>query len=424
MAAAPTRDGPRARPGPPRRPAGSSGAAHRSASARSTSTTSAPPSRTAAASQSGEPAGPTAMPRRSVTGTALAPGACPARHRGGAGPRLSVSGGRAVHFQIPRFRPGGPPGDAGNRPSAIRRSCGEPPRARRRAGLHRSCLRVPGAHQAGRRGHAGHRRGRRGWHVPEPLRARRGVRPGGSPAAAAGAGRPVPGVRPDRHRPRGRAGPRTVPARARETFYIGRLAVADEHRDPVVVDWRAPVAESFYRATGRDPMGLVRRRHFASRGRTLLGIDDELFGAATEALDEGQVQGYGALISALEETRSGQALRHRRHHPGRTGRASSAPSCPACWWSRAARAPARPWWRCTGPPTCSTPTGSRWRARACWWSAPTGCSSPTSSRCCPSLGEAGVQIAVLADLVPHVRVGGYDRPRRSPGSRATCAWST
>jgi len=91
-----------------------------------------------------------------------------------------------------------------------------------------------------------------------------------------------------------------------ERFHIGRVAVADANRDPVVVDWRAPVAEAFYRATGRDPMGLLRRRHFASRGRTLLGIDDELFGAATDALDRGEVQGYGALIAALEESRSGR----------------------------------------------------------------------------------------------------------------------
>ena len=91
-----------------------------------------------------------------------------------------------------------------------------------------------------------------------------------------------------------------------ETYYIGRIAVADEHSDPVVVDWRAPLAESFYRATGVDPMGLRRRRHFASRGTTLLGIDDELFGSATAALDRGQVQGHGALIAALEESRSGR----------------------------------------------------------------------------------------------------------------------
>ena len=52
-----------------------------------------------------------------------------------------------------------------------------------------------------------------------------------------------------------------------EAFHIGRLAVADEDREPVVVDWRAPVAEPFYRATGRDTMGLARRRHFVVEGR-------------------------------------------------------------------------------------------------------------------------------------------------------------
>ena len=69
-----------------------------------------------------------------------------------------------------------------------------------------------------------------------------------------------------------------TPRRRLESFHIGRLAVADEHSEPVVVDWRAPVAEPFYRATGREPMGLARRRHFAVEGRTLLGIEDELFG--------------------------------------------------------------------------------------------------------------------------------------------------
>jgi DNA helicase IV len=65
-----------------------------------------------------------------------------------------------------------------------------------------------------------------------------------------------------------------------DTFYIGRFAVADERQEPIVVDWRAPVAEPFYRATGRAPMGLDRRRHFAARGRQLLGIEDEFFGDA------------------------------------------------------------------------------------------------------------------------------------------------
>ena len=56
------------------------------------------------------------------------------------------------------------------------------------------------------------------------------------------------------------------PAESGERYYIGRLAVSDATQEPVVVDWRAPVAEPFYRATGRDPMDLARRRHFADTG--------------------------------------------------------------------------------------------------------------------------------------------------------------
>ncbi len=88
-----------------------------------------------------------------------------------------------------------------------------------------------------------------------------------------------------------------------DTFHIGRLAVADENQEPVVVDWRAPVAEPFYRATGRQPMGLVRRRHFVSRGREVLDLEDELFDL--DQLDEG-FQGHGALLAALDEARDGQ----------------------------------------------------------------------------------------------------------------------
>ncbi len=108
-----------------------------------------------------------------------------------------------------------------------------------------------------------------------------------------------------------------------ETFHIGRLAIADEESEPVVVDWRAPVAEPFYRATGREPMGLARRRHFAVQGRTLLGLEDELFGDGHLGVghDDGLVadgdaqnrlgpdsglRGYSTLIAALERGRTGQ----------------------------------------------------------------------------------------------------------------------
>ena len=102
-----------------------------------------------------------------------------------------------------------------------------------------------------------------------------------------------------------------------ESFYIGRLAVADAEREPVVVDWRAPVAEPFYRATGREPMGLARRRHFAVDGRALLGIEDELFGEGHLGIghDDGLegveqagtgLRGYGTLLTTLARGRTGQ----------------------------------------------------------------------------------------------------------------------
>jgi len=102
-----------------------------------------------------------------------------------------------------------------------------------------------------------------------------------------------------------------------EAFHIGRLAIADEDREPVVIDWRAPVAEPFYRATGRDPMGIGRRRHFVIEGRSLLGIEDELFGEGHLGLghDEGLggavvanetgLRGYSTLLASLERGRTG-----------------------------------------------------------------------------------------------------------------------
>ena len=61
------------------------------------------------------------------------------------------------------------------------------------------------------------------------------------------------------------------------------LTIAPD-REPLVVDWRAPVAAPFYRATGLDPQGLERRRHLAVRGRSVVGYEDEYFGAARPAV--------------------------------------------------------------------------------------------------------------------------------------------
>lgn len=59
------------------------------------------------------------------------------------------------------------------------------------------------------------------------------------------------------------------------TFHIGRRHLEDEHRDPVVVDWRARIAAPFYRATVRDNLGLVRRRRFTLRDGEVQAYNDE-----------------------------------------------------------------------------------------------------------------------------------------------------
>ncbi|HVF14103.1 MAG TPA: ATP-binding domain-containing protein [Acidimicrobiales bacterium] len=90
-----------------------------------------------------------------------------------------------------------------------------------------------------------------------------------------------------------------------ERRYIGRVAISDEDNEPLVVDWRAPAAEPFYRATPGAPMGLVRRRHFILRGRVLTGLDDELL-TAEPPDDDLVLVGEGALLAALERSRSGR----------------------------------------------------------------------------------------------------------------------
>ena len=104
--------------------------------------------------------------------------------------------------------------------------------------------------------------------------------------------------------------------------------------------------------------------------------------------------------------RASSATSSAPSRPSRTR--SSAPRSPASSWSRAGRAPARRWWRCTGPPTSSTPTGSRWRTRASSWSAPTGCSCATSSRCCPRSARPASSWSSWPTWCPTCELGAAD----------------
>lgn len=92
-----------------------------------------------------------------------------------------------------------------------------------------------------------------------------------------------------------------------EDFHIGRLAVSDRDQEPLVVDWRAPIAEPFYRATGAHPMGLRRRRHLLTEGRSVIDLEDEYFDE--EGSDSGAslgLSGPQVLTAALERSRTGR----------------------------------------------------------------------------------------------------------------------
>ncbi|MGH3731962.1 MAG: HelD family protein [Acidimicrobiales bacterium] len=108
-----------------------------------------------------------------------------------------------------------------------------------------------------------------------------------------------------------------------DIYHVGRLAVSDEALNPLVIDWRAPVAEAFYRATGIEPLGLSRRRHVAIRANEVSGVEDEYFADADgnldlpdnevrDATEEGLVDGGlalggpGALLAALGRARTGR----------------------------------------------------------------------------------------------------------------------
>ncbi|MFF3245134.1 HelD family protein [Streptomyces sp. NPDC002870] len=92
-----------------------------------------------------------------------------------------------------------------------------------------------------------------------------------------------------------------------ETLHIGRIGVLDADYSPLVIDWRAPAAAPFYRSTPVDPGRVVRRRVIRSKGRKVLGVEDDLMRPELVATLDGAelpVIGDGALMAALGQARS------------------------------------------------------------------------------------------------------------------------
>jgi DNA helicase IV len=91
------------------------------------------------------------------------------------------------------------------------------------------------------------------------------------------------------------------------THYVGRMGIRDESAQPLVVDWRAPAAAAFYRATAAEPLGVVRRRMIQSSREKVTGIEDDLLDP--EAAPPGmRVVGDGALLASLSKA-TGRGMR-------------------------------------------------------------------------------------------------------------------
>ncbi len=194
---------------------------------------------------------------------------------------------------------------------------------------------------------------------------------------------------------------RIDPVESPERYYIGRIAVADEHQDPVVVDWRAPIAEPFYRATGRQSMGLALRRHFASRARQLLDIEDEVFGPGGGP--DGGLVGQRVLLAAIDAPR--------------TGYLGDIVATIQAEQDEIIRAPLPGVLVVQGGPGTGKTVVALHRAAYLLYThrfpledqgvlvvGPNRVFLRYVSRVLPSLGEAGVELAVLADLVPETIV--------------------
>jgi DNA helicase IV len=247
---------------------------------------------------------------------------------------------------------------------------------------------------------------------PGPIVVGPGPGPGPGPGRSAETGDPGLVPRPD---------PGPTVGEPGGTYYIGRIAVSDEAQEPVIVDWRAPVAEPFYRATGRQTMGLSRRRHFSTRSRTLLNIEDELFGdaiaslglaptTASETDHDGRpaIRGHGALIAALETTRTGKLSDIVATIQGEQDEVIRA-EMPGVLVVQG------------GPGTGKTVIALHRAAYLLYTFrfplegqgvllvGPNRLFLGYIEQVLPSLGEAGVEMAMLADLVPDVAIQGYDK---------------
>jgi DNA helicase IV len=195
--------------------------------------------------------------------------------------------------------------------------------------------------------------------------------------------------------------------------HIGRIGLRedDSERTPVLIDWRAPVARPFYLATGHQPMGLRRRRHITTEGRSVTELHDEI-------LDLGDDERTG-----LEDP-NGDAVLLAALNSARTGRMTDIVRTIQAEQDRIIRAPHRGVLVVEGGPGTGKTAVALHRAafllyehrellarRAVLIVGPNPAFLRYIGEVLPALGETGVLLATQAELFPGVRARGTDTPR-------------
>ncbi|MEU9925759.1 ATP-dependent DNA helicase [Streptomyces griseoluteus] len=196
------------------------------------------------------------------------------------------------------------------------------------------------------------------------------------------------------------------------THHIGRIGLRreDTERTPVLIDWRADVARPFYVATGHTPMGLRRRRHITSEGRTVTALHDEI-------LDLGDHTRTG------HEDPTGDAVLLAALNTARTGRMNDIVQTIQAEQDDIIRAPHRGVMVVEGGPGTGKTAVALHRAayllyehrdllarRAVLIVGPNPAFLGYIGEVLPSLGETGVLLATVGELFPGVKATAIDTP--------------
>ncbi|MER8012658.1 HelD family protein [Streptomyces griseoluteus] len=196
------------------------------------------------------------------------------------------------------------------------------------------------------------------------------------------------------------------------THHIGRIGLRreDTERTPVLIDWRADVARPFYVATGHTPMGLRRRRHITSEGRTVTALHDEI-------LDLGDDTRTG------HEDPTGDAVLLAALNTARTGRMNDIVQTIQAEQDDIIRAPHRGVMVVEGGPGTGKTAVALHRAayllyehrellarRAVLIVGPNPAFLGYIGEVLPSLGETGVLLATVGELFPGVKATATDTP--------------